>query len=753
MADVVASVTAVLSQTCLQAALRGAVPAVLQRHLTAVAAEARQQLLPAADAPDCALPSTQVCVLCCMRLICGACFSRLMRLARWPAFTYAFPIPTHTPQNKQQQDVAHAVHALCAARSPAATFEALDGAMAAAARHAAASAAPAVSALLPADVPPAARAAAAAAAEDGCLAGAAQRLLQQVPALVHAQLAQQADQLVRVIGRQLAVHARMTAAAAPASAPAASSAPASTSRCASSSPPAAAAPAPAPAAVASAATAAAAATEAQSAAPVAAALPAEAAEASAKPPRRPLPTDQAQQQRLQPPRPPPAPSTAGPAPLAADSGAGEPAAHRLAPVAVVSLSRGDSASCGGTGTPNAVRARRRITPMRVEGSEAAGGTGTPIARAASGSSPLVLLAAARAASDQLPFGGPTPAAAAAAARAHSGALAQSFASPPVMAAQRARTPGERLPFASAAGGDAGAADHGTPQQLGRLSRGLTPRTASAAAAAAPDGDAAAAVGTPEPSVRPTALDRAFAEASGEKAAAAEGPAVAGAAATLTPPAPPLRVRLRHSPEAEAEDLTTALLAAEPFCVAEALLLLNGGGDSGGGGGDAQAAALVCSLAARRCVAALAEGRASVRELDARMAQLVASAPGDPAAAEADGAEALPLQPRDRALLLGGALLHAHLTSAAHERAVWRERTSGDGDAGQEEEDGGEQQEQLGGLPRDLQPFVLLPTALMKAARAGAPLAVLRRLRLWLQDATLGGGGGGGESPEASDEEY
>jgi hypothetical protein len=49
MSDVVASVTAVLSQTSLQTSLQGAMPAVLQKHMQAVAAEARQQLLPAPD--------------------------------------------------------------------------------------------------------------------------------------------------------------------------------------------------------------------------------------------------------------------------------------------------------------------------------------------------------------------------------------------------------------------------------------------------------------------------------------------------------------------------------------------------------------------------------------------------------------------------------------------------------------------------------------------------------------------------------
>ena len=62
MSDVVASVTAVLSQTSLQAGLQDAVPAVLQRHMQQMAAEARQQLLPGPDgggAGFCA-PSAQV---------------------------------------------------------------------------------------------------------------------------------------------------------------------------------------------------------------------------------------------------------------------------------------------------------------------------------------------------------------------------------------------------------------------------------------------------------------------------------------------------------------------------------------------------------------------------------------------------------------------------------------------------------------------------------------------------------------------
>jgi len=65
MADVVASVTAVLSQTALQTGLQDAVPTVLQRHLQRMAAEARQQLLPGPDeAPgrgaDGGLPGSQV---------------------------------------------------------------------------------------------------------------------------------------------------------------------------------------------------------------------------------------------------------------------------------------------------------------------------------------------------------------------------------------------------------------------------------------------------------------------------------------------------------------------------------------------------------------------------------------------------------------------------------------------------------------------------------------------------------------------
>jgi hypothetical protein len=62
MADVVASVTAVLSQTSLQVALQAPVSGVLQRHLQDMAGRARQQLLPSPDDDDReqALPSTQV---------------------------------------------------------------------------------------------------------------------------------------------------------------------------------------------------------------------------------------------------------------------------------------------------------------------------------------------------------------------------------------------------------------------------------------------------------------------------------------------------------------------------------------------------------------------------------------------------------------------------------------------------------------------------------------------------------------------
>lgn len=59
MCDVVASVSAVLSQTCLQAALADAVPAVLQHHLMAIASEARAQLLPG-PGRDGVLPGMQV---------------------------------------------------------------------------------------------------------------------------------------------------------------------------------------------------------------------------------------------------------------------------------------------------------------------------------------------------------------------------------------------------------------------------------------------------------------------------------------------------------------------------------------------------------------------------------------------------------------------------------------------------------------------------------------------------------------------
>lgn len=60
MSDVVASVTAVLSQTSLQAAISSAVPPVLQRHLQAVAAEARRRLLPGLDDGGTGLPTNQV---------------------------------------------------------------------------------------------------------------------------------------------------------------------------------------------------------------------------------------------------------------------------------------------------------------------------------------------------------------------------------------------------------------------------------------------------------------------------------------------------------------------------------------------------------------------------------------------------------------------------------------------------------------------------------------------------------------------
>jgi hypothetical protein len=78
---------------------------------------------------------------------------------------------------------------------------------------------------------------------------------------------------------------------------------------------------------------------------------------------------------------------------------------------------------------------------------------------------------------------------------------------------------------------------------------------------------------------------------------------------------------------------------------------------------------------------------------------------------------------DRALLLCGATVCAYVRSSFHEAAVWGPECVGAGPDG--------------GAPPGLQSFVQLPAQMMKAARGGAPLWVLRQLRLWLQDATLG----------------
>uniref|UniRef100_A0A383W3N2 Uncharacterized protein n=1 Tax=Tetradesmus obliquus TaxID=3088 RepID=A0A383W3N2_TETOB len=170
MRDVLSLVNSILCANSLALALSEGVPAVLQQHLDAMQQQVTQQLAPAGQQG-------------------GAAAAQL-----------------------QGQDLARAVHAICAAHSLPAIHASLESAMQRAAAHASQAAAAACASLLPAEVPAAASAAAAALLATSCKASCAQRLLQEVPVLVQSQLADTADDLVRLISRQWAVHLRMTTA-------------------------------------------------------------------------------------------------------------------------------------------------------------------------------------------------------------------------------------------------------------------------------------------------------------------------------------------------------------------------------------------------------------------------------------------------------------------------------------------------------------------------------------------------------------
>jgi len=557
------------------------------------------------------------------------------------------------------------VHALCATHCPTATHSALEEAMAAASRHVRASAPPAVAALLPADVPAAAKAAAAALTVEGCLANCAHRLLQQVPALVHAQLSQQADQLVKVIGRQLAVHARLTAAAP--SGGGASGGCEAAALGSSSKQGKAGAEAPA--------------TRGELAgAALGSQLQHQDHQEESKQQGQ---TDAASQQQQQQQRPsglPPAPAR-------------DPLLARSAAAARASDGGGDG------GTPGAVRARRRITPMRVEPSCQQGeGLGTP----------------------------------------------SSAPRPPAKGSPAARQASGQLPFVSPA-------------------EAVAPVLVQAT-----DPEAAAAALADEPAAKPTALERMFAAASCEGDVAAgdqdkEGPCTpkAKAAALRESGSPgPQAAEQSAQQEAAAETLAAILLAQGQLPTADLLTALaafepsvtrssSGAGAAAAAAGcdprgrpDAGTKAVVgvCAAAARICVAAVEQRKMRLSELEDKLGELLASVPepkpkpqasptagrGEAAAAAAAALEKAE-QLRERGLLLCGAMLHTYLRSAFHEHAVWRLDECSSSDDGAEG----------GGVPLGLQSFVHLPTQMMRAVRAGSGLAVLRQLRLWLQDATLG----------------
>jgi hypothetical protein len=159
------------------------------------------------------------------------------------------------------------------------------------------------------------------------------------------------------------------------------------------------------------------------------------------------------------------------------------------------------------------------------------------------------------------------------------------------------------------------------------------------------------------------------------------------------------------------------------------------------------AAVVCGAVAQRCVDRVAAGRAALAQLEGCLLQLLSAVlqplpatPGSGGEQTGDPAQdATRGRLREGVLLLCGAALHAWLKSECVESAVWRfdrgtggRSGGGSGDAGVGSGGGASE------LPVGLQSFVQLPVQLMRAVRAGCSLGVLRRLRLWLQDATLGG---------------
>lgn len=170
MCDVLTVINGILFANSVSKALSQGLPGVLQRHLDLLQQSVQQQLTPTAHAAG------------------GGGTAQL-----------------------QGQDLARAVHSLYTQQLGTALSEALEAAMQAAADHAGQAAAAACGALLPAGVPPAAATTAAALVTASCKASCAQRLLQEVPVLVQSTLADAADDLVRLVNRQWAVHTRMTA--------------------------------------------------------------------------------------------------------------------------------------------------------------------------------------------------------------------------------------------------------------------------------------------------------------------------------------------------------------------------------------------------------------------------------------------------------------------------------------------------------------------------------------------------------------
>lgn len=612
------------------------------------------------------------------------------------------------------QDVARAVHVLCAAHIPVATDEALSDAMAAATRHARASAPPAVAALLPADVPAAAKAAAGGLAVEGCLAAVAARLLQQVPLLVHGQLAQQGDQLVKVICRQIAVHARLTAAA-----PLRRAASGSVGDSGSSG-------------MAAAATAAAAGCG-------VGALAAGAGSGCGRQGDNSVPL------------------AAGKDPAAAAAQAHQGAAEAMPALATDKLVPAPVCS---DATPVAARAARRIVPQRVDSSQARGGTPLGVATlqrasTASGiraSSPL--LAAA--------FGGMAAAAATAASPA---AAAGTPPLPPARAASlpladSLLSPQVQLPFgASNARGD----PH-TPPVGGSAARTVP---AARAQGLARPGSGVQLVGSPPLPGMPLALERVFA-AAGDACTPEHGqqPATFPAAAVAARAAPPSRPGPQRTPEAVAAALADEVLAVTaPYDAARALALLQAVSvpTYPGGRADLGPVLLACRAAAHRCVEAVTQERVALAAVEECLLQLLAAAGaasqpavpsavckatgGSGAAAGAGGAGAAGPDdedgPQARAILLCGAAMHAWVTSGCHEAAVWCHVGGSGGDAHCAAGVGASAMYVGRRPPPGLQSFVQLPAAVMRVVRAGCGLGVLRQLRRWLQDATLGGTGGGG----------